>query len=249
MNYSIYKILILTLISTTIGYGQSELNNYKYFIVENQYGFQESANEFRLNEQIVFELQKRKFEAYRNIEVLPKDLNQGTCNAAQIKISISKGLETKVSLEFVDCDNNLIYGPIVGTSRLKNYEKDYRAALRKAIASLDDYYHEYNNSINNSIKTMSNTEFPDKTISTNIGIPGNNSNKVYHTKDDIYTLKQENSDFTILKKGTAIGTLKKSSSGCYLAVTTDFIGIGYKEEDVIKIEFDKQGTQILIFKK
>ncbi len=224
------------------------LNDYKYILVENQYEFQDIANEYRLNEQVVFELKKRNFKAYRNTEALPSDMNQGACNTLQLKVKVKKGLQTVMNIEFIDCSNNLVYGPITGTSRLKNFEKDYRAALRKAIGSLNDHNYVDDERIGNS-RILPNSELPDKNIPVMSETPGDASNSEYKTADKIYTLKQDGSDFMVLKEGSIIGSLKISSSGCYLAITTDFIGIGFQENESIKIEFEKQGTQILEFKK
>ena len=56
---------IITLILLTFYFVTSAqtVNDYKYVVVDNQYDFQKSANEFRLNELMVFELEKYGFTA------------------------------------------------------------------------------------------------------------------------------------------------------------------------------------------
>jgi len=246
-----FLILIIIITISIHGYSQESLNAYKYVVIDNQYEFQGSANEYRLNEQMVFELVKKNFKAFRNTEVLPDDMNQGACNTLQINVKVSTGLQTKMEIEFVDCDNNLIYGPLKGNSRLKNFEKDYRASLRKAINSLEDYTHNYEESDEISTKKVTTSSATGTDVK-----PGSKTDqsesirkKTYTSSKGLYAIQEQGSDFIILKNNNVIGTLKQSSSGCYLAVTTDFIGIGVQEGDNIKIEFEKEGTQVLEFEK
>ncbi|GAK74995.1 hypothetical protein [Nonlabens sp. Asnod3-H03] len=71
----------------------------------------------------------------------------------------------------------------------------------------------------------------------------------YTTNSKEYKIHSTDSGYNMYKNNSLIGTLKKSASGCYLTVTTEFIGIGYKKENTIIIEYDKNGIQFLVFQK
>lgn len=258
------KRLLAFLLVLTAGLCEAQdLNNFKYVIVENQYDFQQEPNEYRLNEMMVFEIKKRGLHAFRNSDVLPKDLNIGTCNALNLRAIVSRGLRVKMTYEFVNCTGEVVYTTQEGIGRTKNYEKAYREALRDAMKSLDEVDYTYEKP--EYIKIVQGA--PVDSVRTRSGRPGQRDLKKekiilsdnqqigtvntisMSSKDGLFTLKFEDEKINIFKNNNLIGTLKKSQSGCYLAITTEFTGIGYEKDGGFIIEYDKNGTQFLIFNK
>lgn len=288
MKFLLVKLSLFFIVAVTVSgmaHGQS-LNNYKYVIVDNQYEFQNEANEYRLNEMMVFEIKKRGIEAFRNTTVLPEDMNLGTCNALTLRVNKIGGLRVKMTLEFVNCSDEVVFTTKEGIGRTKNFEIAYREALRDAMSSLDELEYVYEPV--STIKRYRHSEGPD-TIVTNQGRPGDETpvqemppsavkpsseitpsnevvknerqtipkpelvelvgDKIYLTNSKEYKIQSTDTGFNMYKNNSLIGTLKKSTSGCYLSVTTEFIGIGYEKENAIIIEYDKNGTQFLVFQK
>lgn len=278
-------LVIISVLCTFLSQGQA-LNDYKYVIVDNQYEFQTEANEYRLNEMMVFEINKRALQAFRNTSVLPKDLNAGVCNALSLKVSSSKGLRIKILFEFVNCDGVTVFTTKEGIGRTKDDKKAYREAIRDAMSSLDEIEYVYEPV--SVITKYPNSEGLD-TIVTNQGTPGKEvpiqvmqssavkpsldmtlsneidkderqtipkpemvelvDDEIYLTNSKEYKIQSTDTGFNMFKKNNLIGTLKKSTSGCYLTVTSEFIGIGYEKDGDIVIEYDKNATHFLVFKK
>ncbi|WOI22544.1 hypothetical protein [Nonlabens ulvanivorans] len=263
-------LLVFISIFLTVICQAQDLNDFKYVIVDNQYDFQKEPNEYRLNEMMVFEIKKRGISAFRNLEVLPQDLNRGTCNALSLRVNVSTGLRVKMTFEFVDCNGQIVLITKDGIGRTKNFEKAYREAIRDAMTSLDGLNYSYAASLDDRpsgiekpIQVMQPSAVkPSLEITPSNGIEKDEpqtiprpemveliDDEVYTTNSKEYKIHSTDSGFNMYKNNSLIGTLKKSASGCYLTVTTEFIGIGYKEENTIIIEYDKNGTQFLVFQK
>jgi len=261
-------LILLSVFLTGLSQAQS-LNDYKYVIVDNQYEFQKEANKYRLNEMMVFEIEKRGLKAFRNTEVLPADLNKGICNALSLKIIAKSGLRVKMTLEFVNCTNEVVFTTKDGKSNIKDYQKAYRAALREAMTSLDEVNYSYSPSKrvdqketaikeviveNTPIKPSPKVEETiksDKLVEKKPLVKNTDviTDVDYISVDKKYVLKPEGDNYNVFKNNVTIGTLKKSASGSYLAITKDFTGIGYEKDGNLIIEYDENGTQLLVFKQ
>ena len=124
--------------------GAQSVNDYKYVIVNNQYDFQNDANEFRLNELMVFELKKYGFNAYRNSERLPADLNRGSCNALQLKVDKSGMLWTDIEARLENCSGQVLFTTEVARARQKTFDKAYFSGVREAFKSFENLNYKYN---------------------------------------------------------------------------------------------------------
>ncbi|MBF4985796.1 hypothetical protein FNJ87_16180 [Nonlabens mediterrranea] len=255
-------LILIAVLGTGICKAQV-LNDFKYVMVESQYEFQKEPNEYRLNEMMIFEIKKRGISAFMIDDVLPNDFNETSCNALSLKIETRSGLRVKMIFEFVDCNGITVFKTKEGIGRTKDFEKAYREAIRDAMTSLDEVAYKYEKP--EYVKTVEGA--PIDSIRTGFGRPGQENLKneenvlseyqqfgVVDTvsmtsKDSLYTLKFKDGKINIFKNNNLIGTLKKSTSGCYLTVTTEFIGIGYEKGNTIIIEYDKDGTQFLVFQK
>lgn len=246
-------LILVSVFISCMSQAQS-LNEYKYVVVDNQYEFQNEANQYRLNEMMVFEINKRGLKAFRNIEQLPNDLNIGVCNGLTLKIKAGGSLRVQMTLEFINCAGQVVLTSKKGIGKTKDYRIAYKEALRDAMTSLDEVNYTYN----------PNATTLKKPVQKAIAVPTNERNitsipkpefveltgaEIYKSTTGIYLIQSTESGFDLFKNKAIIGTLKQSESGCYLAHSTDFIGIAYKKDGDIMIEFDKNGTQFLVFKK
>ncbi|MGJ8683184.1 MAG: hypothetical protein ACSHWW_01080 [Nonlabens sp.] len=262
-------LILITILTAGLSHAQT-LNDYKYVIVDSQYEFQRQANEYRFNEMIVFELGKRGIKGFRNSEVLPADLNIGRCNSLSVRLITSAGFRVKMTLEFVNCEDEVVYTTKEGIGHTKDFEIAYREALRDAMTSMDDVNYSYSAPLVNrpSSKEVPVQVMEPSTIAVGVNITPSAEvvkeeksdipepeivelvrDQIYTTDSKEYKIHSNDSGFNVYKKNNLIGTLKKSQSGCYLAVTTDFMGIGYEKDDNLVIEYDKNGAQFLVFKK
>lgn len=263
-------LLAFLLILVTALCEAQDLNNYKYVIVDNQYDFQQEPNEYRLNEMMVFEIKKREISAFLADDVLPNDLNETGCNALSLKVETRSGLRVKMIFEFVNCKGITVFETKEGIGRTKNFEKAYREAIRDAMTSLDGLNYSYAASLDDRpsgietpIQVMQPSAVkPSLEITPSNGVEKDEPQTIprpemveliddegYTTNSKEYKIHSTDSGYNMYKNNSLIGTLKKSASGCYLTVTTEFIGIGYKKENTIIIEYDKNGTQFLVFQK
>ena len=266
-------LLFLFIITSFFANAQEALlNQYKYIVVNNQYEFQNDANEYSFNELIVFELKKHNFTAFRNSEVLPADMNRGECNALQLKVDKSGTLRIYMVMELVDCTGTVVFTSKKGVGTTKSNDKAYFEAIRDAMTSFDEVDYKYtpkavvDEQVVNIEKTESqqpkavttiaekapefDTRVKDGQVSDAAAVAMQSQvtrlKKDYSTTDNSFSLRSSPEGYTIFIGDTIIGTLKKSKGGCYLAVATNFIGIGYKTAGGISIEHTTDGKDQLI---
>jgi len=261
-------LLFLFIITSFFANAQEALlNQYKYIVVNNQYEFQNDANEYSFNELIVFELKKHNFKAFRNSEVLPADMNRGECNALQLKIDKSGTTRVYMVLQLEDCTGTVVFTSKKGVGTTKSYDKAYFEALRDAITSFDEVDYEYRPKAvveeQAIIKEKTPIQQPEKAPEFNTQVKDRQVTDAaavempfeltqikrdYTTTDHSFSLMSSSDGYTIFRGDMIIGTLKKSKGGCYLAVTTNFIGIGYKTAGGFSIEHTADGKdQVMEF--
>jgi hypothetical protein len=273
------KQLFLFLFITTSLFANAQdvaLNQYKYIIVNNQYEFQNEANEYSFNELVVFELKKHNFTAFRNSEILPADMNRGECNALQLKVDKSGTLRVNIVLELVDCTGAVVFTSKKGVGTTKSNDRAYFEALRDAMTSFDEVDYKYtpkvvvDEQVANEEKigiqqpaevtTIAgkvpefDEQVKDRQVIDAAAVAMQSQvtrlKKDYATTDNSFSLRSSTEGYTIFRGDMIIGTLKKSKGGCYLAVTTNFIGVGYKTAGGFSIEHTTDGKdQVMEFVK
>jgi hypothetical protein len=263
-------LLFLFIITSFFANAQEALlNQYKYIVVNNQYEFQNDANEYSFNELIVFELKKHNFKAFRNSEVLPADMNRGECNALQLKVDKSGTLRIYMVMELVDCTGTVVFTSKKGVGTTKSNDKAYFEAIRDAMTSFDEVDYEYRPKAvveeQAIIKEKTPIQQPEKAPEFDTRVKDGQVSdaaavamqsqvtrlkKDYSTTDNSFSLRSSPEGYTIFRGDTIIGTLKKSKGGCYLAITTNFTGIGYKTTEGFSVEYTIEGKdQVMEFLK
>ena len=137
-------ILIACVLFTVHNFAQSKLNNYKYILVPNQFEFQRTADRYQINSLTKFLFKKAGFTVFKSNESFPDDLAQNRCQALTTRIINSPNiLSTRVTIELVDCYNNIVFTTRQGKSRLKDYRKGYNEAIRMAFKDIENANYQY----------------------------------------------------------------------------------------------------------
>lgn len=136
-------LFFLTLF-TVAAYSQNNLNNYKYVIVPDRFGFSKSDNQYGLNTLLKMLLEDKGFTAILGNAELPQPVAANKCNALKAEVTEKKGLfVTNLTLLLKDCQDNVIFKSKEGKSREKEYQAAYELALRDAFTSLNDVQYKY----------------------------------------------------------------------------------------------------------
>lgn len=123
---------------------QSELDAYKYVIIQKQYSFQKSPDKYQLNSLAKFLLEKSDLKVLFATDQFPDDIALNRCLAVKAEIVDSSGmLKTKLLVNFRDCKNRIVYTTVLGRSNSKDYKKGYQEALRQSLAVFLTYKHRY----------------------------------------------------------------------------------------------------------
>jgi hypothetical protein len=136
-------LLILILLITTNGFSQSNINDYKYVIVQKQFHFQGEPDQFNLNQLTKFLFKKYGFETYIEGETLPEELINKYCLGLKAEV-ISKGtFKTKTQVKLIDCNNDIIFSTNEVISKEKDFKRLYNLSIRKALESLNQINYKY----------------------------------------------------------------------------------------------------------
>ena len=138
-------ILILVFLSTyQFSWAQQDLNNYKYVIVPKHFDFQKAPDSYKINSLTKFLVAKKGFQTIFEDEVYPNELISNQCLALKINLlKESNFMRTKIKIVFTNCQNKTVYESGVGVSKLKEYNKLYPQAIRRAFQTFDDFQYSY----------------------------------------------------------------------------------------------------------
>jgi hypothetical protein len=143
MKTKFLSLIVACLVVTNI-FSQSNLNNYKYVIVPNQYGFFKEKDKYQLNSLTKFLFNKYGFEAYLEGENYPEELSRNKCLALNSDlINDSAMFKTKIAVVLKDCKGEVVYTTKIGETREKDFTKSYALALRDAFKDIIALNHVY----------------------------------------------------------------------------------------------------------
>ncbi|AZQ43334.1 hypothetical protein [Nonlabens ponticola] len=264
-----YILFVLAIVIPTIGCAQSgAVDEYKYVVVDNQYEWQNEANQYRQNELMEFLLEKYGFNALRNNQVMPEDLNRGTCNALALKMDKSGTLRVDLDVWLEDCNGNKVFTTKTGTGRTKDYKIAYNEAIREAFESFEELDYEYTPNSKEPAKINPLTaESPTLIANKATAEKRKVIQKEIEVKEVIEDIKNElpnendpevtnepagysnrlgykvifndsKGSFEVFLKDQKIGRGRKSTHGVYLLYTNDFSGIAYMKGDVLVLEYE-----------
>jgi len=115
-------------------FSQTNLNDYSYLIVPEQFEFLSARDEYRLNALTKFLLDKRGFNTYM-ADNAPDALR---CDGLYADVVEGKGVfKTKLTVIIKSCEGDELLRSFEGVSKEKEYKKAYHEALRNAFKSFD----------------------------------------------------------------------------------------------------------------
>lgn len=130
-----YLLLSLALIFSVGAAAQNtNLSDYSYVVVPEQFDFSKSKDQYQLNSMAKFYFEKSGFNAY----LADSAPNANRCDGLYANVEELKTLfGTKLQVVLKDCNDNEIYRGQEGKSKYKEYDKSYQDALRKAFSSVE----------------------------------------------------------------------------------------------------------------
>lgn len=138
----IYTLLFL-LTFNSIFSQQKQINNYKYLVVPEKFGFLKKVDQYQTSSLTKFLFKKNGFTVLLDTDEFPLELKNNPCNALNIIVEDKSSMfKTIVFIELRDCLNKTVYTSKEGNSRIKEYKKSYQEAIRRAHASMVDIKYE-----------------------------------------------------------------------------------------------------------
>jgi hypothetical protein len=153
------SLIILLIIGLQIkAFAQNNINNYKYVVVPLSYNFIEGQDRYDLNSLTKFLFNKYGFTAFFQNEDTPEDLRNNRCLAMYVNVEKEKGfLRTKLRIDLLDCNGNLVMSSKVGSTNEKEFAKAFNLALRDAFETFQNINYTYepsNNIVSSPAKSV-----------------------------------------------------------------------------------------------
>jgi len=121
------------------------INNYKYVIVPLKYEFLSDTDQYQINSLTKFLFNKYGYTAFLENDPFPDDLRSNRCLALKAEVVKDRGgfLSTKLIINLMDCNGQLIVASKVGKSREKEFKISYNLALRDAFETFQFHNYKY----------------------------------------------------------------------------------------------------------
>ena len=138
-------LILLFVLSSTVLCQKRAPNHHRYVIVKSSFDFLKQVDRYKTSSFTKFLFDKAGFAAYLDNEELPLDLLFNQCDAVYVDVKDASNLfNTKNYIQLQDCDGNVLFTSNEGVSKLKEYERVYRQAIRNAFASIEELNVVYN---------------------------------------------------------------------------------------------------------
>ncbi|MDT0646253.1 hypothetical protein RM545_06090 [Zunongwangia sp. F260] len=137
-------ILSIALILTLTTVKAQNLNEYKYVVVPESFGFLDTPNEYQLNALTKFLFEKNGFKTLMKSEQKPFDLEANVCLGLYANVEEDSNLfVTKLVVLLENCNGEVVFRTEEGTSREKEFKAAHHEALREAFKSLEEIEYKY----------------------------------------------------------------------------------------------------------
>lgn len=131
------RFLLLSIalfLATTVISQNTNLSEYSYVIVPEQFDFLKDKDQYQMNSMAKFYFEKSGFHAY----MANSAPNANRCEGLYANVEeLQSVFGTKLQVVLKDCNNKEIYRSQEGKSKYKEYDKTYQDALRKAFSSIE----------------------------------------------------------------------------------------------------------------
>lgn len=136
-------LLIVLVLVYRSGFGQENLNNYKYIIIPKKFENFKIPNQYQTSTLLKYAFTEKGFLAIYD-DVLPEDLFKNRCLGliAQLKDESSL-FGTKVSVGLKDCAGQEVFSSMESKNRIKSYNEAYKSAILASMTSFDDIDYSY----------------------------------------------------------------------------------------------------------
>lgn len=112
------------------------IDEYEYVIIPTKFDFQRSANEYKLNELLKEQMEEFGFKAfYSDDNVVVNASDPCLFLTANVK-NVSNIFLFKLMIEFMDCNNAVVYQAEIGSSKEKDRNVAFAEALENALDSV-----------------------------------------------------------------------------------------------------------------
>ncbi len=252
-----YIVIFIFSLSLQFSFGQTKsLNAYEYVTVPMQFNFQSEPNQYSLNILARVLFQEEGFKVYMDKEEKPLALRLDPCKSLSADVIDEGGfLTTKVKVLLRDCSGNTVYQTSEGVSRLKDFKKSYKDALRNAFESFSTVNYIYDESLDTSKDSTSKVDEVSESQSSNIDDKYPNKS-IYKVGGEFYWLVSISSGgYHILSSQGEVNyaQLKKADKGSYIFNSKTINGAAYFDVEgnliVEYIDRDLDEIQNVAFKK
>jgi hypothetical protein len=222
-------ILIITLFVGCHVFAQQKLNAYKYVVIPSQFQFQKEPNQYGLNMLLKYKFEQLGFETYIDSEEIPMELKTNMCSYITPKLKHASTLfSTKISVELLNCNNEVVFVTQEGKSKSKSYKGSNNEALRGALKSFNGYHLKYTpNTVEEAtvdLKEDPIVTLPEKSMSADFLYQG--EQVVFVKTNKLYVAELKN-----VTTSKLFGQISKTSKkGIYHVRLNSKLGIGYYDE-------------------
>lgn len=123
---------------------QSSINDYKYIVVPKQFDFLQSQDQYQTSSLTKFLFNKYGYTVFFDDDDLPEDLSENRCLGLSAEVRNLKGfLVTRLQIDLVDCNDNIVMSSVVGETKVKEYSKSYQLAIREAFETYQFFDYKY----------------------------------------------------------------------------------------------------------
>jgi len=143
MTRFLYVLICFVAFQTQLT-AQTSINDYKYIIVPKQFEFLNSQDQYETSSLTKFLFNKYGYTAFFDDDDLPEDLSKNRCLGLKADMKKIKGfLITKLQINLLDCNRNIVMSSLIGETKVKEYKKAYQIAIRDAFITYQFLNYKY----------------------------------------------------------------------------------------------------------
>ena len=230
------NLFLLLIFLSQIGVLAQE--KFQYAIVPVKFDFQKSENQYNINATSKKMLESFGLTTYFDNEV-PENLD--LCEALVLNIKENNSmLATKITLEFKDCKNKVLFESEEGRSREKDFKKSYNEALRNAAISLKDKG--FLNKNSNRKNTIVEDKKTEKETDNEVKIPKKETEVIKTNEQTSYKLIENTTGYELIdnKKEVIALLYKTSNPSIFIVKDKNYQGIAYLTFNSCTIEYYRE---------
>ncbi|WCO02335.1 hypothetical protein [Psychroserpens ponticola] len=165
------------------------INNYKYVIIPLKFEVLSEVDQYQINSLTKFLFNKYGYAAFLENDSFPEDLRQNGCLALKADVIKVKGgfLSTRLKINLMDCNGQLVVSSKVGKTREKEFKTAYNLAVRNAFQSFQFHNYKYKPNPNAAIVTSSTTSL----VKPNVEDTKVAQEEIERLKQEVASLKEE----------------------------------------------------------